>query len=177
MKKYEILGWVVGNNPFEALRVAGQMMVNEKSETTPVKIFETGQADLGYSQTVEFPENKLELSTAEQIIEWCVSHSNQPWVNDVADFLEQIDFPLRETTVHFVFINCKSGKNPVMTLTYNPSNQSTSVEKGWVNEATEDTYTCYVTEDLALKIIKYESDYQLILKAIMQNLDKDIRLL
>jgi len=46
-----------------------------------------------------------------------------------------------------------------------------SIEKGWADRATYNSYTRYVTEDPALEVIKYDSDYLLILKTIIENLN------
>jgi len=169
-----ILGRAAGNNPIEALKLASSMMINEVTPTT-VKNFNTTRADFNYSQTVEFPEDKLQLATAEQIIEWSVAHNTQPWVDDIGEFLSEANYSLVDTTAHFVFIECESGNNPVMTITYYSYNQSLLVEKGWVKRVTYNSYTLIVTEDIALRIIKLNSDYQLVVRTIIENLNRNIR--
>ncbi|MCP8304808.1 MAG: hypothetical protein H3Z50_05000 [archaeon] len=176
MSQYPVLEYSVDGNPFEALRVAGQMVVNDWSQNTPVKNLDSGQADFDYSQTVDFPEDKLELTTAEQIIEWCVNKNSQPWVEDVEEFLLEADFSLTDITAHFVFIECKSGNSPVMTVTYYVASRSILIEKGWTDRGVYNSYTCYVTEDLALEVIRYDGDYKLILKIIMENLNRKIKI-
>jgi len=174
MNKLPILGKAAGNNPIEALRLASSMMLNELSPT-PVKSLNTTKWDFNYSQTVEFPEHELHLATAEQIIEWSVVYSTQPWVDDVEEFLSEANYSLVDTTAHFVFIECESGNNPVMTITYYSYNQSLLVEKGWVKRVTYNSYTLIVTEDIALRIIKLNSDYQLVVRTIIENLNRNIR--
>ncbi|MCP8311659.1 MAG: hypothetical protein L6M37_01740 [Candidatus Methylarchaceae archaeon HK02M1] len=176
MSHYPLLEYSVDGNPFEALRVAGQMVVNDWSQKTPVKNFDSGQADFDYSQTVDFPEDKLELTTAEHIIEWCVNKKSQPWVKDVEEFLLEADFSLMDIVAHFIFIECKSGNNPVMTVTYYVASRSMLIEKGWIERDIYNSYTCYLTEDLALDVIRYDGDYKFILKIIMENLNRNIRI-
>ena len=174
MNKLPILGKAAGNNPIEALRLASSMMLNELSPT-PVKSLNTTKWDFNYSQTVEFPEHELHLATAEQIIEWSVVHRTQPWVDDVEEFLSEANYSLVDTTAHFVFIECESGNTPAMTITYYSHNQSLLVEKGWVERVTYNSYILVVTEDIALKIIKLNSDYPLVIRAILENLNSNIR--
>ena len=71
-----ILAKASGSNPLEALRIGGKVMINELIQT-PVKSFDLQDADLKYDRTVDFPEDKLELTTAEQIIEWSVFHNDR----------------------------------------------------------------------------------------------------
>jgi len=174
MSRFPILGRAAGNNPIEVLRLASSMMLNELTPTS-VKNFDLDKADLNYSQTVIFPENKLELATAEQIIEWSVTHNSQPWVDDVGKFLSEANYSLMDTTAHFVFIECESGNNPVMTIMYYSTNQSLLVEKGWSNRIIQNSYTLIVTEAIALEIIKLNSDYQLIGKTIIENLNNTVK--
>jgi protein-S-isoprenylcysteine O-methyltransferase Ste14 len=174
MSLFPILGWAVKGNPFEAFRVASSMMLNEVTPSS-AKGFNPTEADLNYSKTVEFPENKLELTTAEQIIEWSVAHNSQPWVDNVSKFLSEANYSLVDTTAHFVFIECESENSPVMTLTYYSSNESLLVEKGWVNRVTYNSYTLIVTENVALEIIELNSDYQIVVRKIIENLNNTIR--
>jgi hypothetical protein len=174
MNQFPILEKAAGNNPIEALKLASGMMLNELSPTS-VKSFNLTEADLNYSQTVDFPKDKLQLATAEQIIEWSVTHNNQPWIDDVGKFLSEANCSLMDTTAHFVFVECKSGNNPVMTITYYSYNQSLLVEKGWTKRVTHNSYTLIVTEDIATEIIKLNSDYPLVVKTIIENLNRNIR--
>lgn len=174
MSLFPILGWAVGHNPLEALRVASSMMLNELTPTS-VKSFNLTEAVRNYSQTVEFPEDKFELKNAEQIIEWSVAHNSQPWVDDVGRFLSEANYSLVDTTAHFVFIECRSENSPIMSLTYNSSNESLLVEKGWTNRVTYNSYTLIVTENVALEIIGLNSDYQVVVRTIIENLNKAIR--
>ena len=174
MNKLPILGKAAGNNPIEALRLASSLMLNELSSTS-VKSFNLTEADLNYSQTVDFPEDKLQLATAEQIIEWSVTNKNQPWVDDVGKFLSEANYSLTDTAAHFVFIECESGNISVMTITYYSYNQSLLVEKGWTKRVTYNSYTLIVTEDIATEIIKLNSNYQLVVKTIIENLNRNIR--
>jgi hypothetical protein len=174
MNQFPVLGKAAGNNPIEALRLASSMMLHELTPSN-VKSFNLTETYLNYSQTVNFPEDKLQLATVEQIIEWSVTHSNQPWVDDVGKFLSEANYSLTDTTAHFVFIECKSGNNPVMTITYYSYNKPLLVEKGWVERVTYNSYTLIVTEDIAIEIIKLNSDYQLVVKTIIENLNRNIR--
>jgi hypothetical protein len=170
-----ILARASGSNPLEALRISGKVMINELIQT-PVKIFDLQNADLKYNRTVDFPEDKLELTTAEQIIEWSVYYDYQPWVEDVGQLLSEANYSLIDTTIHFVFIECKSNENnPVITITYYSSNSSLLVEKGWNKRINYNSYTLIATESIALEMIRLESDYQLIVKAIIENLNNTIR--
>ncbi|MCP8319118.1 MAG: hypothetical protein L6N95_04745, partial [Candidatus Methylarchaceae archaeon HK01B] len=73
-------------------------------------------------------------------------------------------------------IECKSGNSPVMTVTYYVASRSILIEKGWIERDVYNSYTCYVTEDLALDVIRYDGDYKFILKIIMENLNRNIRI-
>ena len=174
MSRFPILSWAVGHNPLETFRVASSMMLNEVTPTA-AKSFNPVEADLNYSQIVEVPEDRLELTTAEQIIEWSVVHSSQPWVDDVGEFLSEANYSLVDTTAHFVFIECRSENSPVMTLTYFSKNESLLVEKGWTNRVTYNSYTFVVTENVALEIIELNSDYQVVVRKILENLNNTIR--
>ena len=174
MSLFPILGWAVKDNPFEAFRVASSMMLNEVTPSS-AKGFNPTEADLNYSQTVEFPEDKLELTTAEQIVEWSVAHNSQPWVDDVSKFLSEANYSLVDTTAHFVFIECRSENSPVMTLTYYPSNESLRVEKGWINRVAYNSYTLILTENVALEIIELDGDYQVVVRTIIENLNNTIK--
>jgi hypothetical protein len=170
-----ILARASGSNPLEALRISGKVMINELIQT-PVKSFDLQNADLKYNRTVYFPEDKLELTTAEQIIEWSVYYNDQPWVEDEGQLLSEANYSLIDTTIHFVFIECKSSENnPVITITYYSRNSSLLVEKGWNKRISHNSYTLIATESIALEMIRLESDYQLIVKAIIENLNNTIR--
>jgi len=170
-----ILTKASGSNPLEALRIAGKVMINELIQT-PVKSFDLQDADIEYNRTVDFPEDKLELATAEQIIEWSVYYNDQPWVEDVGKLLSEANYSLIDTTIHFVFIECRSSENnPVMTITYYSGDSSLLVEKGWMKRIHYNSYTLIATESIALEMIKLDRDYQLIVKTIVENLNNTIR--
>jgi hypothetical protein len=174
MLSVPMLAIASGSNPLEALRLAGKVMVNDLLQS-PVKAFNKSNADLNYNRTVPFPEDRFELETVEQIIEWSVFNNDQPWVDNVGIFLSEANYSLIDTTAHFIFINCESGNNPVMTLTFYSTNQTLSVEKGWVKRVTHNSYTLIVTETVALQLIRLESEYQQIVKIIIENLNNTIK--
>jgi hypothetical protein len=169
-----MLGIASNSNPLEALRMAGKVLVNDLTQT-PVKDFNKEEADLYYNRSVVFAEDKLDLKTAEQIIDWSITHNNQPWVDNISKFLLEAEYSLTDTTAHFFFIECESGNIPVMTITYYSANQMLLVEKGWVKRVTHNSYSLIATESVALEIIKLNSEYQLIVKIIVENLNNEIK--
>ncbi|MCP8310719.1 MAG: hypothetical protein L6N94_04405, partial [Candidatus Methylarchaceae archaeon HK01M] len=72
------------------------------------------------------------------------------------EFLLEADFSLMDIVAHFIFIECKSGNSPVMTVTYYVASRSMLIEKGWIERDIYNSYTCYLTEDLALDVIRYD---------------------
>lgn len=175
MSQYPIVGDIFENNPLAALEAASRIAVNRVT-STPTKSFNIEDVDKDYNKTVEFPENRLELETAEEIIEWSVTHQSQPWVENITEFLQESQIPVGDITLHLVFINTKSGDTPIITVTYLSSNNMQIIEKGWKNREIYNAYIGLVTEKFAVKALKNYSSSKLIVKAIMQNYDGAIKL-
>jgi len=175
MSQYPTVGDIFENNPLAALETASRIAVNRVT-STPTKSFNIEDADKDYNKTVEFSENRLELETAEEIIEWSVTHQSQPWVENITEFLQESQIPVGDITLHLVFINTKSGDTPVITVTYLSSNNMQIIEKGWKNREIYNAYIGLVTEKFAVKTLKNYSSSKLIVKAIMQNYDGAIKL-
>jgi hypothetical protein len=126
---------------------------------------------------VQFPENRVELETAEQIIEWSVTHQSQPWVANITEFLLDYNVPVSDITLHLIFIETKSGENPGMTVTYLSSNNTQSIEKGWIDSVTHNAYTGLLTEAFAVKNLENYGDSKKIVKVTINNYDRDISLI
>lgn len=96
-------------------------------------------------------------------------------VDDVGKFLSEANYSPTDTAAHFVFIECESENNPVMTITFYRYNQSLLVEKGWTERVAYNSYTLTVTEDITIEVIKLNSDYRLIVRTIIESLNRNIR--
>jgi hypothetical protein len=175
MNQYPLLSDAFDDNPFAVLEVASRIAVSQIL-TTPTKQFDIEELDKEYNQTVEFSENRLELETAEQIIEWSVIHQNQPWVENITEFLVAYDVPVSDITLHLGFIETESAENPVMTITYFFSNNTQIVEKGWIDRGTHPSYTCLMTEMFAVDNLQNFGDSKKLVTIIITNYDGAISL-
>ena len=176
MSQYPVLENAFDNNPFKFLSAASRAAINQVV-STPTKSFNIEDAERDYNKTVEFPENRLECETAEQIIEWSVAHQSQPWVENITEFLQESQILIGDITLHLVFINTESGENPVMTVSYLASNNTQIIEKGWNGIVTYHSYTGLVTEEFAVENLKYYGNSKLIVNSIIQNLNGAIKLI
>jgi len=176
MSQYPLLGEPFDNNPFAVLEAASRIAVSQML-STPTKRFDVDDIDKDYNKTVEFSENRLELETAEQIIEWSVTHQNQPWVENITEFLLDYDVPVSDITLHLAFIETESRENPVMTVTYLFSNNTQIVEKGWIDRITHNAYTGLLTEVFAVENLENYGDSTKLVKVIISNFDGAISLI
>jgi hypothetical protein len=126
---------------------------------------------------VPFPEDPLALETAEQLIEWCVAHQRQPWVEDIPALLHESPIPVRNLMLHVVFLDTQSGATPVMTPAYHPSNDTLIVVKGWSDRGGYASYTVVTTEAFAVALLANHGNRTLVVKAIIQNSDDAVTLI
>lgn len=176
MSQYPLLGIVFDHNPIAFLDAASRIAINQVAPT-PTKGFNIVDVDQGYNEIVEFPESRLELETAEQIIEWSVAHQSQPWITNITDFLSESQMPISDLTLHLAFIDTKSGDVPSMTITYIRSNNTQIIEKGWKDSVPYNSYKALVTEKLAIEILKNYGNDQSTIMAIIQNYGGEITLI
>ncbi len=176
MNQYALLGDAFDNNPFAVLEAASKIALSQ-IRSTPTKRFNIEDIEKNYNKTVPFPENRLELETAEQIVEWSITHQSQPWVANISEFLLDYNVPVSDITLHLVFIETKSGENPGMTVTYLFSNNTQIIEKGWINRVTYNSYTGLLTEEFAVKNLENYGDSKRIVKVTINNYDGDISLI
>lgn len=176
MNQYPLLGDAFDNNPFAVLEAASRIAVSQMM-STPTKRFNIEDIDKDYNKTVQFPENRLGLETAEQIIEWSVTHQSQPWVENITEFLVDYNIPVSDITLHLVFIKTKSGENPVMTVTYLSLNNIQIIEKGWIDSVTHNSYTGLLTEAFAVTNLENYGDGKKIVKVIINSYDGAISLI
>jgi hypothetical protein len=176
MRQYPLLGEVFDNNPFAVLQAASRVVTTQLT-STPTKVFDLEDIDREYNKMVEFPVNRLELETSEQIVEWSVTYQSQPWVENITEFLVEYDVPVGDITLHLVFIETESGENPVMTVTYTSSNNTQIVEKGWIDRMAHTSSTVLITEEVAVENLKYYGDSTQFVMALIQNYDGAIKLI
>ena len=176
MSQYPLLGDAFENNPLAVLEAASRVAITQVT-STPTKNFDIEDIDRDYDKTVDFPENRLELETAEQIIEWSITYQSQPWVENITEFLSEYNVPVGDITLHLVFIETKSDENPVMTVTYLSSNNTQIIEKGWKDGMTYNSYTGLITEEFAVENLKNYGDCKQFVIALIQNYDGAIKLI
>lgn len=176
MSHYSFLGAVFNNNPLAVLEAASKIAINQVT-SSPTKSFNMSDVNKDYHKTVEFPENILELETAEQIIEWSVVHQNQPWIGNITAFLETSQVPVGDIALHIAFINTQSNEIPVMTVTYLSWNNTQIVEKGWTDSVPYNSYTVVVTEEFAILLLENLGDSDPVVKAIIQNYNGAVTLI
>jgi len=174
MSQYPLLGDAFDNNPLAVLEAASRVVITQVT-STPTKSFNIEEMNKDYNKTVTFSENRLELETASQIIEWSVTHQSQPWVENITEFLSEYNVPVSDITLHLVFIETKSGETPVMTVTYFGSNDTHIIEKGWTDGMSYNSYTGLVTEEFAVENLKNYGDCKQFVKALIQNYDGAIK--
>jgi hypothetical protein len=175
MNQSAFLGAAFDNNPLAVLEAASRIAWNQVT-STPTKQYDLEMVDREYNKTTPFPENRIELETAEQIIEWSVAHQSQPWVDNIPALLDESPLPVSNVVIHFVFLETKSGATPVMTLTYLSVNNTQIVEKGWKGSVDYATYTVLTTEAFVVALLENQGDSKLVVKAIIQNYDGAIKL-
>ena len=176
MGQYPILENAFNNNPLYFLNAVSRVAINQVIPT-PTKIFNIEEADRDYKKTVTFPESRLELETAEQIIEWSVTQQSQPWIENITEFLQESQIVVGEITLHLVFISTQSGENPVMTVIYFPTTDTQIIEKGWTETHTYISYTGVVTEKFAVEQLKSYGESEQIVQSIIQNLNGAIKII
>ena len=176
MSQNAFLGAAFDNNPLAVLEAASRIALNQVT-STPTKRYDMTTVDREYNKTTPFPENPLELETAEQIIEWSVAHQSQPWVENIPALLQESSIPVSNVVIHFVFLETQSDAAPIMTLTYLLSNNTQIVEKGWKDRMAYASYTVLTTETFAVALLENHGDSKLVVKAIIQNYDGAIKLI
>ena len=176
MRQCPLLGDAFDNNPLAVLEAASRVAITQITSTL-TKSFDIEEVDREYNKTVTFSENRLEVETAEQIIEWSVTYQSQPWVENITEFLSEYNVPVSDITLHLVFIETESGENPVMTVTYLSSNDTQIVEKGWTDRMIHNSSTVLVTEEFAVENLKNYGDSKQFVIALIQNYDGAIKLI
>jgi hypothetical protein len=98
-------------------------------------------------------------------------------VENITEFLLEYNVPIGDLTLHLVFIETRSGENPVMTVTYFSSTNTQIVEKGWVDGIMHNSYTGIITEAFAIDNLVNYGDCEKLVNAIISNYDSTISLL
>ena len=176
MSQNAFLGAAFDKNPLAVLEAASRIALNQVT-STPTKQYDMATVDREYNKTTPFPENPLMLETAEQIIEWSVTHQSQPWVENIPTLLQESSIPVSGIVIHFVFLETQSDAAPVMTLTYLLSNNTQIIEKGWKDQSVYTSYTVITTESFAVNLLENHGDSKSMVKAIIQNYDGAIKLI
>lgn len=176
MSQYPLLGDAFDNNPLAVLEAASRVAITQVTSSS-TKSFDIEEMEREYNKTVTFSENRLELETAEQIIEWSVNYQRQPWVENITEFLSEYNVSVSDITLHLVFIETKSGENPVMTVTYISSSNTQIIEKGWTDGITYNSHTGLLTEEFAVENLKNYGNCKQFVKALIKNYDGAIKLI
>jgi len=133
-------GELPGDRMVIAIQGNGQDLVaKELDEALPRPAIEYERLDFLTESTTTVAIEALE--TAEQIIEWSVTHQSQPWVENIPTMLQESSIPVSNIVIHFVFLETQSDAAPVMTLTYLLSNNTQIIEKGWKDQSVYTSYT------------------------------------